>query len=185
MKKELEGQGSPDQRKSTLKSNTNPTEQGRPLSKYSASQTAKQPYDETFKNTENRIWKLLELRMKHSHGRMKHLLLGINEEYYREYDEIKVLEKELNEKGTNREKQIFELYNDLTNPVDPHHWSSRGLSGELSQEEFQQFRLDIDTLSDKRLSNSVSRMRKQRLREEQMLAKNHREFYRDLNKNKT
>jgi hypothetical protein len=59
------------------------------------------------------VWELIDRRMKFYHGHAKEFIFGDGDEkYYKEYYKIKALTEELNEKGTNREKQILELYND-------------------------------------------------------------------------
>lgn len=191
--KERDGQGiwpnKAENKRATFQKGEGGNDQKRTLSDSSSLQIDKSQPKENNKNTESHVWELFDRRRKQQDRRIKRYKniakdrpLSNDKEFFSEYDKIEALTKEINENGTTRENQILELYNDLTNPVDPYYWSNRGHVGELTQEELQTFRLDIESLSDKRLTKEVTWVRKQRTREEKEIERSHRDLYDNLNK---
>jgi hypothetical protein len=72
-------------------------------------------------------------------------------EYYREQREVKRLEEELAEKGTARDKLIFDLFDSITLRLG----SGESTYRYLSRDEFQQLRSKVEPFSDEKIAKET------------------------------
>jgi hypothetical protein len=145
-----QGQGGPDQ-KPKNKESASPKEQGRLQSEGKE----RQPLPS--------VWDVLERRVKLWAPALEQPLMS-KEEYVREAWEVKLLKEEKEEKGTDREKLIFALFELDTRAFKPNRPGTDilNLSGtdlrSIFLEELQQFRSRVEPMSDKELTMEVRQL---------------------------
>jgi hypothetical protein len=147
------GQGSPDNQEPATQKNAKLKEQS--------------PHDGGIKSTERQprpgVWDILERRVKLWAPALGQPLMS-KEEYVREALEVKLLKEEKEEKGTDREKLIFALFEFDTRTFRPDRPGTDilSLSGtdlrSLLLKELQQFRSRVEPMTDKELAKEVRKL---------------------------
>jgi hypothetical protein len=127
--------------------------EGMPNSQSKPKPPERQPQSGSIKSAEcyllPNVWDVLERSVKLNAPDVKDRPRWGSDEYKREVDELNRLGKELSEKGTPRDRLIFELQ--AATIIEPGDFPVVAYPRNISLEEFQQFRSKVEPLSEEEL----------------------------------